>query len=95
MNNYRNIAIIMFRITAISFIVSALLEVAIVMASIVLISLGIVPQDAIAHEAWMIQGVFFLIGGGILYSRSRSLAGYVCEALEPEKAESGKQSDST
>ncbi len=85
MTNYHKIATAVIRISALTFILSSILDVGIVMTGILLISLEIIPRDAFAHEIYLIQSVFWLIGGGILFARSKSLATYVLDGLDEEK----------
>jgi hypothetical protein len=89
MIDYKKIAVMLVRMTALSFLLSGILDLAMVSCSILLISLNVIPQDAIAHEAWFIQSTFFIIGGMILYGRSNSVATSIVSGLvESEQTES-------
>lgn len=85
MNNYQKIATIFLRVSGLTFMLSAILDVGIVVASIFLMSIEVIPRDALAYETYFLQSFFFLIGGLILYVRSKSLANSIIDGLQDDK----------
>lgn len=71
--------------------ITSFLEIGIMATGVLLISLEVIPRDAIAHEVLFISATFYLIGGLILFVRSKSLAGYIVEGLEDEQDEKDKK----
>lgn len=91
MNNYRKIATIIIRISAFTFMVSSFVEIGIMSAGILLISLEMIPREALAYEVLFISAVFYLTAGLSLFARSKSLANYIVEGLMDEKEEINKK----
>lgn len=87
MGKYEKIAVIVIRGVALSFLFSTLNELGIISFGILLSSLGIISHNAISYEGRLILAVFFLISSLVLFARSKSLAKYLVEGLEDEKAE--------
>jgi hypothetical protein len=87
MNNYRNIAAIFIRIMALTMLFYAVLDLGILLTGILLISLEIIPREQLAHEIYLVQIIFFFLGGAILYGRSKSLAKSIVDGLLPDEKE--------
>jgi hypothetical protein len=85
MNNYQKIAAIFIRVSGLTFMLSAILDLGIIAAGIFLISLEVIPRDVFAYETYFLQSFFFLIGGLILYVRSKSLANSIVSGLMDDK----------
>jgi hypothetical protein len=81
MIDYKKIAIISVRILAISFILSGILELIMVVTAILLVSRGTIPQEIMAQEVWFLQSVIWIIGGTFLHFRSKSLGTVIVESL--------------
>jgi len=85
MNNYQKIATIIIRVAGLTFVLSAVLEIGIVVTGILLISLDLMPREVLVHEMYFVQAAFSLIGGLILFARSKSFANYIIEGLQDSK----------
>lgn len=85
MNNNQKIAAIVIRISALTLMFTSIIDIGVVVFGILLIALEIIPRDAFAHEIYFVQGIFFLIGGLILFARSKSLARFIADALEDDE----------
>lgn len=85
MSDYKKIATIIIRISGVTFILSGILDTGILVTGILLMSLELIPKDAFAYEIYSVQAVFFLLGGLILYKRSKSLANSIVDGLRNDE----------
>jgi hypothetical protein len=90
MINYKKIAMIGLRLSGYTMMFTGVLELAMVVTAILLISGGLIPQDGIAHEAWFITAIFWIFGGMVLYVRSKSLGAAIVEGLFGAEEETEK-----
>lgn len=86
MNNYQKIAAIVIRVSAITFLLSTLIDAGIVSVGFLLISLERIPREVLVHEIYILQGTFSLVIGIILYVKSESLARYIIDDLQDEES---------
>lgn len=81
MIDYEKIAIISVRILGISFIFGGILELLMIVTTILLITRGAIPQEAVVQETWFVTAAFWSLGGIFLYARSRSMGVAIVETL--------------
>jgi len=81
MIDYKKIAQIGIRILGISFLFSGILDLAMIVTALLLITRGTIPQEIVTQETWFIQAVFWIIGGTFLYARSKSLGTTIAVSL--------------
>jgi hypothetical protein len=82
MNNYKKIAAIIIRVSALTFFLSAVVEWGIIAAGTLLsTTFHLIQPTSVAFEARLLQSVFVLIAGVALYARSKTLANYIVESL--------------
>lgn len=79
--DYKKFAQISVRICAISFLISGILELLMIVTAMLLVTKGSIPQELVAQETWFLQSIFWLIGGTFLYIRSKSLGATIVESL--------------
>ena len=82
MNNYKKIAAIVIRISALTFFLYAVMDWGIMAAGVLLsTTFHIIQSTSVAYEARKLQSTFLLIISLVIYARSKSLASYIVEGL--------------
>lgn len=77
MKDLNKITIIFIRVQALSFVVMALFQWALLATSLLVISLKSAPSELANFEVSFASGIIFLVFGFALWVRSRSLADYI------------------
>ena len=81
MKDLKKLTIIFIRIQALSFVMMALFQWALLAASLLVISLKSAPSELANFEISFASGIIFLLFGVILWARSRSLADYFVASI--------------
>lgn len=90
MIDYKKFGIISIRICAISFFISGILELMMIVTAMLLVGSGKLAPEMLMQEIWFIQSLLWFVGGTFLYVRSRSLGTAIVESLFPEEKDSEK-----
>lgn len=90
MIDYKKFGIISIRICAISFLISGVLELMMIVLAMLLVSGGKLAPEMLMQEIWFLQALLWFVGGTFLYVRSRSLGAAIVESLFPEEEDLGK-----
>jgi len=85
MNDYKKLIVIIIRIQALGFILSAVIVWFTIAVQFVIASLKTVPSQLSNYEGLLTTGIGYLIVGLILYARSKSLANYFISGLQDDK----------
>jgi riboflavin transporter FmnP len=84
MKDLKKLTIIFIRIQALSFVLMALFQWALLATSLLVISLKSVPSELANFEVSLASGIIFLLFGVILWARSRSLSNYFVASVSDE-----------
>ena len=93
MNDYQKIATIFIRIMALLAMFYAIIDIGILATGILLISMEVIPREAFAHEIYFLQIVFYLMGGIILFARSKSLANAIIASFQDDDKPADEEAD--
>ena len=81
MNNYENIAVIVVRGFATSFLVSAMIEVGIIASDFMFVKTGVYDRSEIALRPRLILLAFYFLASMFLFTQSRMIAAKLIQGL--------------